>query len=202
VRVGHAQRTGDALAQEGIERLAGDPLDHAPEDVRRVAVHEPVARLCRERQGGQPLHRRTDRLVLVGGVPAPPGGGPQSAGRVERRDEGIGAVRDAGGVGEQVTNGDAPPSRQDHPPGIASRCHRRPFIGGDVPAHRIAKRDPSLFHERHDADARQRLGLRGDAKEIVGTHATHRFAVGPSDGPLIDRLSVPQYEGDRAGDLA
>ena len=54
-----------------------------------------------------------DGLVLVGGVPADAGGGTESLGVVQRRDVRLGAVGDAGGVREQVRDGDGAFGRHD-----------------------------------------------------------------------------------------
>ena len=81
-------------------------LDHAAEDVGVVAVDPCLAGLRDERQRAEPLHRVADRLILVGGVPAEARGGAKSLRFVERRDRRLRAVRNAGGVRQQIANRD------------------------------------------------------------------------------------------------
>ena len=70
--IGHPERLRDPCADEFVERFARGALDHTAEDIGGVAVDELLAGLRRERQRAQALHRRADRLILVGCVPAEP----------------------------------------------------------------------------------------------------------------------------------
>src|SRR5207245_4487844 len=92
LRVLQAERTGDARPHELVERHPRRALGDAAEDVGVVAVDPRLARLGDEWQGGKALHRRADRLVLVGGVPAEAGRWAEPLLLVQRRDRGIGAV--------------------------------------------------------------------------------------------------------------
>ncbi len=69
-----AERPRDFLPDELVERHPRRAFHDTAQDVDVVAVDPRFARLRDERQRRQPLHRRADRLVLVGGIPAEPSG--------------------------------------------------------------------------------------------------------------------------------
>ncbi len=104
-----------------IERHAGSLLDDAAEDVGVVAVDVRLAGLRDKGQRAEALHGVADGLVFIGGVPAVAGGGTESFRFVRGGDCRVGSVGDAGGVRQQVLNGDGA------------------FGGNDV----IARSDPS-----------------------------------------------------------
>src|ERR1051325_428268 len=94
----HSQGVGDSRANELIERHPGRALDHAAEYVDVVAVDPFLAGLRHERQRGKTLHRRANGLVLVGSVPTPSRRRTKRFRGVQRGDNRIGAVGDAGGL--------------------------------------------------------------------------------------------------------
>ena len=66
----------------------------------------------------------------------------------------------------------------------------------------VLEADLAFLDEHQDGDAGDGLGLRRDAEDRVGGHASAGFLVGPADGLLVDRLAVLQDQCDDAGDLA
>src|SRR5205823_14447583 len=111
------------------------------EDVGGVAVPPLLAGLRREGQRREPLHRWAERLILGGGIPPPPGGGSEPFGGVQRRDEPVGAVRDAGRVGEQIPDRDGTGRRLDDEAGVALGRDGGVRKGRDEATHRVAQRD-------------------------------------------------------------
>ena len=200
VSVGHADRAGDACRDEPVERQAARALHDAAEDVGVVAVDERFTGLCDEGQGTEPVHGRADRFVLVGGVPAEARGGSESGRAIARGDRGVGAVRDARRVCEQVEDRDPSPRRCERAAGVRARRHggareaRQPARDG------IGERDPPFLDEHHDRAARDRLGLRRDAEDRIGPHRLPCLAIPPPDGLLVHDDAVAHDEGDGTGD--
>ena len=198
--VRHAERRDDARPQVLIERHPRNFLDDAAEDVGVVAIHPLLTGLRHKRQRPQPLHRRADGLVFVGSVPAKSGGGSQSLRPVQAGDQGVGAVRHPGGVGEQVANRDRPSCRLgDHGVALLSGGHGGLGKGRNEVTRPSPKRQAPLFDQLHDRDAGQRLGLRRDAEDRVGSHAAAGFLVGPAERFLVHRLAVLQHQRHHAG---
>ena len=114
--VGEPERPGDARPDDGVERLPGDPLHDAAENVGVVAVHPRLAGLRDEGQRGQPVDARAHAVVLVGEVPAEPGGRPETLGFVGRRHARLHPVRDTCRMREQILDCDRPFGGHDRGP--------------------------------------------------------------------------------------
>ena len=104
LRVAHAERLEDALAQDLVERLTGHDFDERAQDVGVVAVDPRRAGLRVCGQARDAAHGVADRLVLVGEVVA----------RLSRRGPQVAAdpvaVAEARRVREQVAHRDRPPA--------------------------------------------------------------------------------------------
>ena len=185
---------------------SGDPLafDDAAEDIGVVAVDPRLARLRDERQRAETLHRVADRLALVGGVPAEASRRAQALRLVHRGDVAIGAVRDAGGMRQEIADGDRPPGWDD----LRRRARRRSIVpdrhlrvrkARDVAAHRIVERELAFLQQHQHRGAGNRLGLRGDAEDRGRRHPPPRFLVAPADRFLVGGLAIAKYERDCAG---
>ena len=131
----------NARAEELVERHARRLLDHGAEDVGVVAVDVLLAGLRGERQAGQPLHQRADRLVLVGEVPS------EHAGGLIFLGSGPVAVGDAGGVRQQVADGDLAlrGDRAERPPAVGpgTRTDVRLNAGRDLDTGSASRSFPS-----------------------------------------------------------
>ena len=203
VRVGHPERVEQPLLQERAEGLAADLLDHRAQDVGVVAVDPPLAGMPVHRQRGEAGHRVAHRLVAVGEVPAgdarlrPRVGGRPAVGEQAH------AVADAGGVGQQVADGDRPARRHD----VVAAVFVRLGDGGlgerrEVPADRVGDQQLPLLLQQQDPDAGEGLGLRRDAEDAVGRHRRLRLDVAVADPLAVGDLPAPDHDGDRAGEPA
>ena len=105
-------------------------------------------------------------------------------------------------MAEQVANGDGAPGWHDI---VAAffLCDGdrglRPF--GQVLAQRIFEQELAFLHQHHDRDAGQRLGLRGDAEDVVFLHTVAGLAVAPAIGLGEDFAAVLMDHHHGAGEL-
>ncbi len=130
-----------------------------------------------------------------------PAAGPRPFASVLRRDEAIGAVGNAGRVGQQIANGDLTAGGHGGRLAVlAGDGDRGLGVRGDEAADRIVDTDLAFLDEREDADARDRLGLRGNPEDRVGRHPAIGFLVGPADCLLVNRFAVAQHQRRRAAD--
>ena len=152
-----------------------------------------------EGQRPEPFHGLADRFVFIRGVPAVAGGGPQTFRFIERGDLPVRAVRNTGGMREQILNRDRAFGR-----------HRRRSAGGqhrgfrerrDEVADRLTQADLAFFNQSQNGGAGERFGLGSDAEQRVGRHGTVRLFVAPPDRLLVNGFAVVKNQRDRAGDL-
>ena len=68
-------------------------------------------------------------------------------------------------------------------------------------AERIVEHELAFLHQHHDGDAGERLGLRGDAEDVVLLHAVARFAVAPAIGFGEDLAAILMDHHHGAGEL-
>ncbi len=196
-RVLHAERACNARFDELVERHAGCFLDDTAENVGVVAVDELFPRLGDKGQSAEALHGDANRLVLVGGVPAVARRGPESFFAISGGDVWLIAVGDAGGVGQQVVNGDGAFGGGDISVGVGDGGL---FEGGDEVPDWFVEADFALLHENEDSRAGDGFRLRGDAEDGVRLHATSGLFIGPANGSLVDRGAMAEHKGDSAGD--
>ena len=172
-----------------------------PEDVRVVAIDERLAGLSDEGQGAQALHGFADRLVFVGGVPAVAGGRTEALGFVQGGDLRFRAVGDAGGVGEQVLDGDGTLGGNGGDAGSRPSPRRWSWlkVGMKWPTGSLRPILPSSTSARI-AVLVMALVCEAMRKMVLVVIAAGLF-VAPADGALVDRAPIAQDECDGAGDL-
>ena len=194
VRVVHAERAEQPLAEERAQRLPADLLDHRAQDVGVVAVDPRLAGVAVERQLGQPRHDVADRLVAVREIPA---GDARLLPFIGRRTV---AVADAGGVRQQVADGDGPLRRNDVVAAAVVRFgHGRLHELREVLADRIGDQQPPLLLQQHHADAGQGLRLRRDPEYRVRGQRRARLLVAVADGLHVGNLSAAGHDRHGAG---
>ena len=167
-RVRHLQRPIDTLRKDLAERLAGDDLDHAPEDVGRQAILPARARLVEEGSSAQLfdelIHRQGQR-GHVGGL------------RVHLVNLCLApvAVGQPGGVPHQVLDCHLAlgrgPLQADHPV----------FKRRNVFRYWIGRQQPALLVQRERRHRDDRLGHGRDPKDRVGSHRRAGSPVTKSD---------------------
>src|SRR5689334_13232343 len=68
----------------------------------------------------------------------------------------------------------------------------------DEAADRIPQSDLSFLDQHEHGGTGDRLGLRRNAEDCIGAHATSRFLVCPAYCPLVNRSTVAQNQSDCA----
>jgi hypothetical protein len=167
----HAERTEDALAEEGFKRLLRGARDQHTQHGEPHLVHPPFARLVHKRQ-----HRETAdplvRLVRCGRLRRPHAQpllvrSGQDRIRVRRpQDE-----AEAHAQGQQVPQRDGP--IRGH--GVVERpieSLENPAVGQfrQQPIHRLVEAQPAVLHQDHRCRGRNRFGQRADAEDRVAPH--------------------------------
>ena len=201
VGVAHAQRLREAGAQKGIEGEPRHAFDDAPEQVGVVAVHPLFTRLGHEGERAHAIHRGAEWFGFVGRVPAESRGRPQTSGFVGRPDGWFGAVGDARGVREQVTNRDGALGGHEGHTGIRPHGHRCACERRQVATHGRVQGEPAVFDQHHHGGAGEGFALRGNAKHGIGGHGTPGLAIAPSGSPFVDHGVVAEHQDDGSADL-
>ena len=196
VRVGHPQGFEDPLAQEGVERLAGDLLHEHRDVVGRIAVLPPVARVERARYDRgvrHPLGQRRPALAAVGDLRDLLRGQPPAL-RIQGQP---------GRVGQHVAHGDRARFRLHHrPDAVAVDAHQVVLVLGDPLRDRIVEQEPPLLEQHHQRGRDDRLGHRHQDEDGVLRHRHAVLPVAPAVRLEVDHLPLAGDQGDRAGDPA
>ena len=180
--------------EELSQRLAGDHLDDGAENVGGVAVDEGLTRLRVRRQACQAVDGLDDRLFAIGEVP------PLDPRLMPERGRGSVAVAEAGGMGQEVAQGDRTVGW--HHAVVVADGDRDLVIseGGEEVAQRLPDQELPVLLQHQDRERDQSLGLRGDPKDVVSPHGCAGLAIAVAEGLVIDELAAPRHECDRSGE--
>ncbi len=200
-RVGHLERTEDALGENLAERLARHDFDDAPENIGREAVLPRRTRLIQERQLGEPRDELLRRELACE---------PGHSALVELVDlrRAAVAVGEAGRVAQQILDRHLGRRRHRVEHGLAGGrielLHADLAIGElrDVLRDGIREQEPAFFVEHHRRDGHERLGHRRDAEDRVGRHRRVRALVAEADGVEVRDTPLARHHHDGAGDAA
>ena len=122
-----------------------------------------------------------------------------------RQDFGVpGIVAEAGGVGEQLAQGDRAARRAELRRAIGAEAlqHLRGGEAGQVGGNGAIERQPALFDQLHGGGGGDGLGHGGEPHHAVRRHRRLGGAVGGAEGALIEDAAGIAGEGDHAGDRA
>ena len=110
-------------------------------------------------------------------------------------------VPEAGGVREQITNGDLAFGRLAGPGAIGLVVgleHLRLLELRDPVRHRIIEPEAPLLPEHHHRGRGDGLGLRCDAENVVALERPAGLIVGHAEGLVIDHLAITGHQRHRA----
>ena len=193
--VDHAERLEDAIAQVGIERLAGNHLDHATDGLGGGAVFPLRAGLEVQRHARVRLHAIGEDRICG-----------QLADRLgEQGAGGAAGRRHARAVDQQVMNRDAALGRhRDEAAGRVGLRHRDLGTAEfrQVFFHGVAEEHALLLQQHEQSDRRDRLGHRGEGEDVVGPHRPLALQVAVALRLEAHDLALSGHERDGAGDLA
>ncbi len=171
--IGHTEGAEEAVIEEGLEGLAGDDFDDSAEGVDAgLVVFPPGAGDEAEGAGGEAgdeIGEGFGGFGFFGGV-----------------------VGEAGGVGEEVADGDLGG-------GAIGVFEVGEF--GDVLFDGVVDGEKVLFDEHHDGGGGDGLGHGGDPEDVVGSHGGFGGEVGVADGAAVGDALGLDDDGDGAGDL-
>ena len=195
--IDHAQRPGDALAQELIERLARDHRDQMSQHVGRDAVVPLRARLRDQRNVRRNLHHLGQRLVRCLEVDAA-----IAVLRIDRRrlHEAVGQPRR---MRQQIAERDVALRRHRFQLAAhAAREHAHVLEARQKAGDRIVELEAAFLVQHHDRRRGQRLGHRVETEDRIRRHARLALDVRQAAGIEVRHLAVPRHHRDHAGHLA
>jgi len=162
-----------------------------PRDVGGAAVIPFRARLAHQRHAGDQL-----RMLFVGDVAAEHLGlGVHALHHPHAGD----LVGDAGGVAQQVLDGDRPHRQRELHRAVALDADLLAGEFGNELGKRIVEQQFAVFHQHHDAERDQRLGHREDAEDAVLGHRRVGGRVLPALRLEPADLATPRHHRHHAG---
>jgi hypothetical protein len=178
MRVVHPERVEQALAQEAVERLARDHLDHPPHQVEPHRIGPPRARLVDQRKLRHPVGEGVeslDRHPAESGQRLQPGDEArdhpalaEALGDRARLDD---AVAEPRGVRDQLADGDRADRRLEvvgRDRAVVDLLHLHVGELRQDLGERLVERELAVVDQHHRRHAGDRLGHRIDAVDALG----------------------------------
>lgn len=200
VGVAHVERAGDAFLDELVEGFFGDDFDETAEDIGGVSILKLLAGVAMERKRGEAIDDLSEGFVFAEDVPVGEAG--LFVGVVRETV----AVGEAGGVAEEVADGDGALRffgdvfhalwgalrSGDGDDGV--------FEGGKVFGDGVVEAEFPFLVEHHHGDGGDGLGHRCDAEDGVGAHGLVVFDVLKAVGFEDDGATVAGNIHDAASE--
>ena len=188
--IAHLQRVEDALLQERLERHPAHHLHQPRQHFQPGAVvTEARARIGGQRGAAESLHE----IAKIGGRLRIAARGQHRGGIVAGQ-----AGREAGGVGQQLANGDRAGRRSQRGRFRRAGGHLHRGELGQVARHRIVQTDPAFFQQDQHGHRGNRLGHRIDAKDRILLHGRMPRQVAMAIGAVIHHLAIAHHQRHRS----